>query len=112
MLTATSGPVSTAAETVGLVVAVLGLIAVCALVVAYFFARRGQATTALQADTIAALEAANSEKQERISRLEGIVADLQEQVQVLRELVTQTAKVDLLRDEVAAGFKTIIERMP
>lgn len=112
MLTAAaSSPVGTAAEVVGLILGVLGLVALLAFAVAYFWARRGQATTSLQADTIAALEAANNEKAERIDRLEATVTHMEEQVAVLRELVTQAGKVDVLRGEQAAGFAAVMDKL-
>lgn len=98
-------------EALGLIIASLGVITAVAFGTAYFRGRRGQTLSSLQADTITALEAANNEKAERITRLEEQVGDLQEQVTVLRELVTQTAKVDMVRNEQAKSFQSVMRRL-
>ena len=111
MLIGAASAVSFGLEVLGGIVAVLGVVAMVAFMIAYFRARGGQAFSSLQSETIADLETANNEKADRIQNLEEKVEDLSEQVRVLRELVTQAAKVDLVRDEQSESFKKVMARL-
>lgn len=128
MLAAT-GSLDSALEVLGLIGGLLSIAAAMALGFAYFKARAGQSLATQQGAAVDALEAELIASQAKVARLEeqsasqqaqivgmqeshtAQMAEVQEQVAVLRELVTQSAKVDILRQEVEDGFAKVLERI-
>jgi Tfp pilus assembly protein PilN len=113
MLTAASQ--LTSAEILGTLGGIVTLIGAAAAGIAYFRARAGQTTGNLQSQAIDALEGQLHASDRQIEELkqtaqrqQETIGDLRDQVQVLQELVTQTAKVDLLRKEVDEGFNKVL----
>lgn len=80
--------------------------------------RRGQGLTDLQSKAVDAQEVLLTAANAEIANLKAVcnsqqeqIEQLREQVDVLKELVTQSAKVDIVRTEIADGFAGVNRKL-
>jgi hypothetical protein len=78
--------------------------AACAMLFAYFRANTGKQLIGQQSAAIEALQATNADQERRLKAFEEASVHMSSELNTLRELVTQAAKVDELAILVKTGF--------